>query len=113
MGFQIRNKKGIALSMDALDLEAANFFRVDYDEEKYAKPSAGSPDWYSTVGYAIYGSKKEEKLQWSDVIAQILKICLIYTNSLEELEISFIAYKPFISLCYYWKAKGYTPVYVP
>lgn len=113
MGFQIKDKKGIALSMDALDLQAANFFRVEYDEESYAKPSANRPDWYSTMGYAIRGSKKAENLQWSDVIAQILKICPICTSSIEELEISFIAYKPFISLCYYWKAKGYTPVYVP
>ena len=113
MGFQIKDKEGVALSMDALDLEAANFFRVNYNEEEYAKPTAGSPDWYSTLGYAIHCSEKAEKLLWSDVIIQILRVCVICTSAIEELEISFIAYKPFISLCYYWKAKGYTPVYVP
>ena len=105
MGFQIKDKKGTALSMDALDLEAANFFLVEYDEENYAKPIPGSLSWYNVIGYSI----SNNNVQWSDVIAHILKICTIGIKSYHEIE----AVRPYIELCLYWQHKGYVPMYVP
>lgn len=109
MKFQILNEEGNALSMGELDKEAAEFFGVPYDEERYASPAATLISWYDVVGHNIARSKKE-MLSWSDIVAQILQICTICTSTMEHLERSIEAYRPFISLCYYWKSKGYTPI---
>lgn len=107
MKFQILDTEGHPLSMGELDKEAAEFFGVPYDEERYASPTLIS--WFEVVGYNIARSKKEI-LSWNDIIAQILQICTICTSTMEHLERSIEGYRPFISLCYHWKSKGYTPV---
>lgn len=109
MKFQILDTEGNALSMGELDRDAARFFNVPYDKKKYAKPSMDSVSWYNPVGWAITDSGKGI-LDWIDVIAQMLTVCPICTNSIEELEISFRIFKPYIELCYHWKSKGYIPV---
>lgn len=109
MKFQILDTEGNALSMSELDKEAAEFFGVSYDEERYAIPSPSYASWHDIIGYNIASSEKG-MLPWNDIIGRILKFCTISTSTMEHLEWSIKVFKPYISLCYHWKAKGYTPV---
>lgn len=113
MKFQILDTEGNALSMGELDKEAAEFFGVPYSEKKYAKPNPIATDWYNLIGYTIANSSYKGRLSWDDVVGHILRTVAFATDSFDELHNCIMAYKPHIELCYYWKAKGYTPVYVP
>lgn len=109
MKFQILNAKGNPLSMGELDKEAAEFFGVSYNEKRYASPPSTFVNWHDIIGYNIASSEKG-MLQWNDIIGRILKVCTISTSTIEHLEWSIKVFRPYISLCYHWKSKGYVPV---
>ena len=110
MKFLILNEIGNALSMDELNKEAAEFFGVPYEEEEYAKPQGKSLNWCGAFESSMITLSHKGLLQWEDLVKQILQISVFYTNSFEELNRIIQAYRPYLELCYHWKAKGYTPV---
>ena len=109
MKFQVLNEEGNALSMGELDKEAAEFFGVSYDEERYAIPSPSYASWYDVIGYNITSLEKG-MWQWNDIINQFLNIWSFNTSSVEQLERIIKVFEPYLSLCYHWKSKGYIPV---
>lgn len=109
MKFQILDAQGTPLSMKELDKEASQFFGVSYNEERYASPPSTFVTWHDVIGYNI-ASSEEGMLSWYDIIGRILRFCTIGTSTMEHLDWSIKVFRPYISLCYHWKAKGYTPV---
>ncbi|HMT02783.1 MAG TPA: hypothetical protein PKD00_05655 [Burkholderiales bacterium] len=121
--FQILNKDGIAISMNTLDKEAAEFWNVKVDEKSYAKPNDNSMDWYNTVGYAIT-IQGNYTSGWHNVVTTMLdkhlqgfmlnmkvkdKIELHDINILSRrLETIIKFYQPYVDLVNYWMDKGYT-----
>ena len=109
MKFQILDAQGTPLSMGELDKEAAEFFGVPYNEKRYASPPSTPVNWHDVIGYNI-ASSEEGMLPWYDIIGRILRVCTIGTSTMGHLDCSIKVFRPYISLCYHWKSKGYTPV---
>jgi hypothetical protein len=115
MQFQIRNKQNCAVNLNELDKIAAEFFGVEYDNDSWAKPKGVGIDWYNVVGYDIASLKDNEAVrqgntmvEWRDVIGKIAATAAICTESMDDFNESFNAYKPFIELIYKFISLGYT-----
>ena len=102
MKFQILDAEGNPLSMEELDKEAAEFFGVPYNKERYISPPSTFVSWHDIVGYNIASSERG-MLQWNDIIGRILNVCTISTFTMEHLDRSIKVFRPYISLCYHWK----------
>lgn len=110
MGFQILNNNGQALTMDELNKEAAAFWNVE-PSDHYAAPIGfhWSSNWFQHVGRAIAQMPKGE-CEWADIIGYLCSIAAIGETSFLVVLDFIKCYAPFIKLCLYWKAKGYTPI---
>lgn len=109
MEFAIYNKEGKPISMGKLDVEAAEFWKVEFSAKKYASPENYYCSWFDTVGAAI-ASLSQGKHEWSKVIGYFASVAAIGEHSFQEFINALKPFKPFIELCIYWESKGYTPV---
>lgn len=109
MKFAIYNKEGKPITMGKLDVEAAEFWKVEFSAKKYASPKNYLCSWFDTVGTAI-ANLSQGKHEWSEVIGYFAGVAAIGENSFQEIIDSLKYFQPYIELCLYWKAKGYTPV---
>ena len=109
MGFQILNNNGQALTMDELNKEAAAFWNVK-PSDYYAAPKSfhWSSTWFHYIGGAI--AQMHGEYEWSDIIGNLCGIAAIGETSFSAVLDSIKCYAPFIELCLYWKAKGYTRI---
>ncbi len=115
--FQILDKEGIAININDLDREAAEF---------WGKPvySPYGSNWFDLIGYNI-ANQGNYTSGWDNVVVSMqnanLQALLINTKNKEKIEIidneSIMDrienikayYQPFIDLINYWISKGYQP----
>lgn len=109
MEFAIYNKEGKPITMGKLDVEAAEFLKVEFSAKKYASPKNYLCNWFDTVGAAIANLNQGEH-KWSEVIGYLAGAAAIGEHSFQEFINALEYFKPFIELCIYWESKGYTPV---
>lgn len=89
MGFQIKNSEGEAISIHALDKEAAEFWGKEAHDKWYASPATKregesdnafmsrqmSANWFDQLGYTIHRQGNYyEKNTWRNVIHSMLDI---------------------------------------
>lgn len=124
MGFQIKNDKGIALSMNELDKEAAEFWGVPVHETNYAHPCNNSiGNWFDTIGFNIHRPGTYTS-GWRNVIVTMYQMFSsgymiddkqrnnVVIKPIEE-QIKRITdinefMSPYVGLVNHWIAKGYT-----
>lgn len=109
MGFAIYNKEGKPITMGKLDIEAAEFWKVEFSAKKYASPENCYYSWFDNIGNAI-SDLNQGKHKWSEVIGYFAGVAAIGEHSFQEFIDALKPFKPFIELCIYWESKGYTPV---
>lgn len=109
MKFAIYNKEGKPITMGELDVEAAEFWKVEFSAKKYASPENCYYSWFDNIGTAI-ADLNQGKHKWSEVIGYFASIAAIGEHSFQEFIDALKPFKPFIELCIYWESKGYTPV---
>lgn len=109
MEFAIYNKEGKPITMGKLDVEAAEFWKVEFSAKEYASPKNYLCSWFDTVGEAI-ANLSQGKHKWSEVIGHLAGVAAIGEHSFQEFINALEYFKPFIELCIYWESKGYTPV---
>lgn len=109
MKFAIYNKEGKPITMGELDVEAAEFWKVEFSAKEYASPKEHLCNWFDTVGAAI-ANLSQGKHKWSEVIGHLAGVAAIGEHSFQEFINALEYFKPFIELCMYWESKGYTPV---
>lgn len=138
MGFQIKNAEGEALTMGALDKEAADFWGVEVHPKYYASPNQGL-NWFDTIGYAITDSDNYrtsytnfgdpyKEIAWVEV-ANRMTLCNVSDllvkgkrvdgkykmqvvtpeEVVKTAKLLSEMFKPFFDLMKYWEDKGYTP----
>ena len=111
MKFAIYNKEGKPITMDELNREVAQFWKVNYTKTKYVSPKGYFSTWLDTISTAIAGTQSNH---WIDVIGFFTKVATVGASireaSFEGIIDALKYYKPYIELCLYWKAQGYTPV---
>ena len=109
MKFAIYNKKGKPITMGKLDVEAAEFWKVEFSAKKYASPENCYYSWFDNIGTAI-ADLSQGKHKWSEVIGYFASVAAIGEHSFQEFIDALKPFKPFIELCIYWESKGYIPV---
>ena len=109
MKFAIYNKEGKPITMGELDVEAAEFWKVEFSAKKYASPENCYYSWFDNIGTAI-ADLNQGKHEWSEVIGYFASVAAIEEHSFQEFIDALKPFKPFIELCIYWESKGYTPV---
>ena len=109
MGFAIYNKEGKPISMGILDVEAAEFWKVEFSAKKYASPKNCYYSWFDNIGTAI-ADLSQGKHKWPEVIGYFASVAAIGEHSFQEFIDALKPFKPFIELCMYWESIGYTPV---
>lgn len=109
MKFAIYNKEGKPITMGELDVEAAEFWKVEFSAKKYASPENCYYSWFDNIGTAI-ADLNQGKHEWYEVIGYFASIAAIGENSFQGFIDALKPFKPFIELCMYWESKGYTPV---
>lgn len=109
MEFQILDHKGRALTIGELDKEAAEFWKVEYSQEKYASFAFGA-DWFNWIGYSIARQKTKGKQEWCTIIGEISDSIAICKNDSKSYFDGLQKMKPMFDLVFYWKSKGYIPV---
>lgn len=109
MAFQILNREGVAITLNELDREVAEFWGVEVSDNYYASPVGYLIDWKGTIGWTISEISKE-RILWSDVIGILCGVASTNKVSFDGIMASIETYKPYIELCLYWAKKGYKPV---
>ena len=109
MGFTIYNKEGKPITMGELDVEAAEFWKVEFSAKKYASPENCYYSWFDNIGTAIANLSQGDH-KWSEIIGYLAGVAAIGEHSFQEFIDALKPFKPFIELCMYWESKGYTPV---
>ena len=109
MGFAIYNKKGKPITMGELDVEAAEFWKVEVSAKKYTSPENCLCSWFDNIGTAI-ADLNQGKHEWSEVIGYFAGVAAIGEHSFQEFIDALKPFKPLIELCIYWESKGYIPV---
>lgn len=109
MKFAIYNKEGKPITIGKLDVEAAEFWKVEFSAKKYASPENCYYSWFDNIGTAI-ANLSQGKHEWSEVIGYLAGVAAIGEHSFQEFIDALKPFKPFIELCMYWESKGYTPV---
>lgn len=109
MKFAIYNKEGKPITIGKLDVEAAEFWKVEFSAKKYASPENCPYSWFDSIGTAI-ANLSQGKHEWSKVIGYLAGVAAIGEHSFQEFIDALKPFKPFIELCMYWESKGYTPV---
>lgn len=109
MKFAIYNKEGEPITMGKLDVEAAEFWKVEFSAKKYASPENCYYSWFDNIGTAIAGLS-QGKHEWNEIISYFAGVAAIGEHSFQEFIDALKPFKPFIELCMYWESKGYTPV---
>lgn len=110
MQFQILNKDKQPITMGELDKEAVAFWNVE-PSDRYAAPKGfcWTDNWFQYIGSTI-AQMPQGKYDWSDIIGKLCGIAAIGETSFSAVLDSIKCYEPFIELCLYWKAQGYTPI---
>lgn len=99
VGFQILDENKEAIDINALDVEAASFFNVEVDKERYAAPAGYGFNWYDSIGWRIaFGP---ENASW----AEVKKDWLTDDYFKNRPEIDWL-----VNLVNHWESKGYTPI---
>lgn len=109
--FQILNKNNQPITLGELDKEAAAFFGVEVQDDKYASPE-NIPyfDWFNWVGRSIANLEGDRLYcDWSDVIGDLCRVQALGLHSVDELIEDINKIRPHIELCLHWKNKGYKP----
>ena len=109
MKFAIYNKEGKPITMGELDVEAAEFWKVEFSAKKYASPENSYYSWFDNIGTAI-ADLNQGKHKWPEVIGYLAGVAAIGEHSFQEFIDALKPFKPLIELCMYWESKGYTPV---
>lgn len=120
MSFQIHSPEGIEISLNALDLEACEFWKVEYDEKQYAHPNIENyytTNWFDAIGWAIHHPGDYTK-GWDDVKCTLWTIQArpLYKELwdeealLEEIRAIRVYLAPYYELIDHWETKGYKPI---
>ena len=126
-GFQILNAEGVAIPINKIDREVAEFWGNKCLDNEYAKPLSrdkfpegikGSleyyqqTNWFDKIGWLI----KDEWCTWKslkgDIIAcqkDLIAESLFNDDFMELVKLFRELYKPWFDLIDHFKSKGYTP----
>jgi len=127
MGFQIKTKDGIALTMSELDKEACEFWDKEVHNKNYATPNIDEGhvgNWFDIIGYSIHNPANYTS-GWNNIALTLINIfivdLMINCRNKEKVEVTSVedATKrlvtvhtftaPYIALINHWMSKGYTP----
>ena len=120
MGFQIKDKEGVALTLRSLDEEVALFWEVELEERMYAKPfikggtqeGSRGPNWFNMVGFHIHlrnnvkDYSENKQVDWADVLGLLMGDWLMSKDREASWEKPHY-YQPYIDLVKHWEDKGY------
>jgi len=128
MGFQILNKEGEALTMNALDKEAAEFWKQEVKPKDYAKPYPiehfenemdyyYQSNWFDKIGWLIHNPETNNQCSWTNVKRDMILVFVHqYLDSTSSEEFAKVLdwvrsdkLKPYLDLIDHWASKGYEP----
>lgn len=136
MSFQILDSNNVPVVINALDIEAAEFWNKPVDKKQYANPRpltgnefddamACSTNWFDMIGYNIHKPEIEGYGDsWIAVKMSMFQVCFNYdlydyfgtqkdhkTVEAVEKRIQLILnrHKPYFDLIDHWQSKGYKP----
>lgn len=140
MGFQILNTNKEALSINQLDVEAANFWNKPVHPKQYANPFIPTEgmsemdrikgemvsNWFDIIGYYIHHPFVEYSSGWANVKCSLyaLHLCNMWSGIKPdrdrpiEHQKAYLEYvatehlKPYFDLINHWEDKGYIPIKV-
>lgn len=122
MSFEIHNSLGEAITLEQLDREAAEFWKVKVDARYHAHPDLKTHytnSWFDTIGWVISHPEKYTK-GWNDVRCTLwtvqakglYKLLDNQEKMTEEIEGIRIFLEPYFELIDHWESKGYVPKHI-
>lgn len=141
MSFKIKNSEGIAIPINELDKEAAEFWHKEIKQKEYANPTPvfnnpnklegrdlaiaelqyirhESMNWFDLIGYHIHSPRVTCESGWNNTKCSILSVHIesLALHTIEEQLIILKAVneyvKPYFDLIDHWSNKGYIPVQI-
>lgn len=104
--FQIRNSENCPLTLGQIDKIAADFWKVEVNNETYCKPFTNYLDWFNTIGNAINNFPRGV-VEWREVIGYLCGVAAIGETDINCFHAALAYYNPYIELCLHFSKLGF------